>query len=76
MFSLFFLSVWEREFREYKRYQSCVVILDKLKPYTQYAIYVDVYYTDSVKNASRSSIKYERTTESGKLLFILFCSPC
>nr|WOX59746.1 receptor tyrosine kinase InsR3A2 [Gecarcinus lateralis] len=56
--------VWEREFREYKRNQSCEVMLDKLKPYTQYAVYVDVYYTDSVKIASRSAINYIRTMVS------------
>lgn len=56
--------VWEREFRKYERNKTYKVILDKLKPYTQYAVYVDVYYTDSIKNASRSSINYIRTTVS------------
>ncbi|XP_063861478.1 insulin-like growth factor 1 receptor isoform X2 [Scylla paramamosain] len=57
--------VWERVFREYERDKECVVGVDNLKPYTQYAVYVDVYYIDAVKNASRSSIQYI-TTQVGK----------
>lgn len=64
--------MWEREFRKYERNKTYEVELDKLKPYTQYAVYVDVYYTVSIKNASRSSIRYTRTTVSGKLLLSFF----
>nr|WOX59928.1 receptor tyrosine kinase InsR3A2 [Carcinus maenas] len=54
--------LWERLFREYERNKRYEVSVDNLKPYTQYALYVDVYYTDAVKNASRSTIQYVTTT--------------
>ncbi|XP_045133855.1 insulin-like growth factor 1 receptor isoform X3 [Portunus trituberculatus] len=57
--------VWKRIFREYEHDEECVVGVDNLKPYTQYAVYVDVYYIDAVKNASRSSIQYV-TTQVGE----------
>ena len=61
-----FLRVWERLFREYERNKTHAVYVDNLKPYTQYAVYVDVYYVDAVKNASRSPIQYFTTKPDSK----------
>ena len=70
-----FFSVWERIFREYERDKECMVRLDSLKAYTQYAVYVDVYYVDAVKNASRSSIQYVTTLVESKFPLFSFLGP-
>ena len=50
-------------------------ILTNLKPYTQYAIYVQTYtvalQTTGQRIGARSKIIYERTSPAGNLLYLI-----
>ncbi|XP_047473147.1 insulin receptor-like isoform X3 [Penaeus chinensis] len=54
-------EIWRRDFWEYNKTQSMSVLIEGLRPYTRYALYVTASYTDAEKNGKRSKIIYITT---------------
>ncbi|XP_069978862.1 insulin receptor [Penaeus vannamei] len=54
-------EIWRRDFWEYNRKQNRSVLIEGLRPYTRYALYVSASYTDAEKNGKRSRIIYITT---------------